>query len=271
MVKLECLGVKGLIMKAINRIFLLFIAIFTLVLLLACSPSSAAIETAIAETQTAQSLINTPTPQPLPSQTLTPTSTPTLTPVPVEDGDFGTVLCISFVEELNDILAQWNDAMQVAASTQRIALSDRIVDLQNIRRDARQLEEPLCGEKLAVREKLVVMMDGGIQMFSEFMANRDRSSEIERAFFNISRDLFYDALAALEQETYDLPLRIHYYANSWQTGFQLQYTDENEDLIKEPPGTSNRRIGFSDMPFVYTLISPEENGIPPTGINQHFS
>ena len=233
------------------------VLIGTFIFLSACSPSPAVIETAIAQTQAARPAQAVDTPEPTPLHTPSPTNTPANTPTPVliEDGDFGSDSCVDFIQRLDDVMDQWNDAMQVAARTQRIALSDRIVDLQNIRRDARQIEEPLCGERLFVKDKLLTMMDGGIGMFSEFLVDRERAYAVERAFFDISSDLFFDAWTSLNQETYELPLRVHYYVYSWETGLRYDYADENGEMV------SAGRIGFNDMPAIHTFVLSGEDEI----------
>jgi hypothetical protein len=246
-------------MKA-NLIFLLT----TVLLASACSPSPAAIETAIAQTQIAQAPADVVTPQPLTSDspTMTPTTAPTMTPtpLPIEEGEFGTETCTDFIRELTDIVLRWDDAVELASNTQRIALTDRIADLQTIRREARQLEEPLCSERLAAKPKLVEMMDDGIDWLTEFMA--ERGTSVERAFFRISSDLFSDALISLGQEKNDPPHRVHYFVTG-ETGLTLEYTDENGEVIRVPENTAGQmgRIGTDKMPAVFSVLVPERDDI----------
>jgi hypothetical protein len=218
----------------------------------ACTPSQNAIETAIAQTQAAQSPVQAVTPELSSVETPIPTNTPTLTPasVPIDEGEFGTAMCTDFKDKIAEIILRWDDAVELASNTPRIALSDRIAQLQEIRRDALQLEEPLCGERLVVKHKLLDVMDDGIDFFTAFMADRDTS--VAAAFLFIKETLLHDAILALEQEESDLPDRIHYYASSWETGFSLEYTDQSGNDVKIP--TDRDRIGYSDMPAVFSVI-----------------
>jgi hypothetical protein len=227
--------------------------LIALVLLSACSPSPAAIETAIAQTQVAQP--PTQTPRPAPSNTPIPTNTPTSVPTstPIEDGEFETQTCTDFKRTLGDIVLRWDDAVELAANTPRVALSDRVAHLQEIRRESAQLEEPLCAERLSVKRKLLAMMDDGIDFFTAFMA--DRSTSVAATFFLMKETLFYDAFLALEQEASKVPLRIHYYAGVSETGFSLEYTDESGNDVKIP--TDRERLGYSDMPALYTVVLPD--------------
>ena len=263
-------------MKA-NMLFLLT----TVLQISACSPSPAAIETAIAQTQIAQAPADVVTPQPLtsdsPSMTPTPltsdspsmTPTPltselptmTPTPLPIEDGEYGTAACAEFIQQLTGIVFRWEDAVELASNTQRIALTDRVADLQAIRREARQLEEPLCSERLAAKPKLLEMMDHGIDLFTAFMADRDNS--VTSAHLRIAADLFSDAFISLGREKNEPPHRIHYYVFG-DTGLTLEYTDENGELIRipeRPPAQGLGRIGFDKMPAVFSVLIPKRDDI----------
>lgn len=47
-------------------------------------------------------------------------------------------------ENLEEIAERWDDAIDIASSTSRIALSGPVSDLQEIRRETRQQEWPEC-------------------------------------------------------------------------------------------------------------------------------
>lgn len=93
------------------------------------------------------------------------------------------VLCAVIAEdsldELGEIESRWSDALEVAASSSRLALSGPLADLQEIRRDTERLDLPDCLR--LPRNSLVESMDGVIEAFILFLQDEPQS-EIDRAF-----------------------------------------------------------------------------------------
>ncbi len=82
-------------------------------------------------------------------------------------------------ENLNEIAERWDDALDVASSTSRIALSGPVGDLQEIRRETRQQDWPECAQ--AAQQELVEMMDEMIKGFIAFMG-QESESEVQEYF-----------------------------------------------------------------------------------------
>jgi len=77
----------------------------------------------------------------------------------------------AYIEQINEINEEWEDAFEVAASTSRIALSGPVGELQAIQREASDLEPPDC---LADdHEGYLVGMETFIGLFLGFMADPD--------------------------------------------------------------------------------------------------
>lgn len=104
--------------------------------------------------------------------------------------------CDQFKSTMSAIIVRWNDAIDLAESTQRINLSTNIAELQQIRRDLMGVVEPECVQVLGVKATGVAMMDRGIDIFTSFLG--ERPNETDKVFYSIENDLFADALDAME-------------------------------------------------------------------------
>lgn len=85
---------------------------------------------------------------------------------------------VGFLESVDDIIARWDDANVIAASTSRISLNGPVSELQAIVREARNLETPDCA--VDVRDSLVDAMADKVDIYIKFMgdADADISSDI---------------------------------------------------------------------------------------------
>lgn len=75
------------------------------------------------------------------------------------------------VENLNEIENRWDDAIDIASSTARIALPTPVANLQNIKRDLKNVELSDCLKP--AREVLNDYMDIKINTFLKFMADQE--------------------------------------------------------------------------------------------------
>lgn len=89
-----------------------------------------------------------------------PFATPTLTPTCGE-------LSSSFLGEVKTLYQEFTDTVEVANATARIALSDRVSDLQSIRRRADDLQPPGCAGH--IKTALVACVDHKIDAYLAFM------------------------------------------------------------------------------------------------------
>lgn len=113
--------------------FLLLIISLILLILVACSsqPSDSAIQTAIAQTQF-----------PKAQSTLEATGEPTATPKPrvsCPDEDVSI-----YLDDLDNLLEEFDDTVTIAGSTARMSLAPIIQDMQSQKREARRLDRPEC-------------------------------------------------------------------------------------------------------------------------------
>lgn len=93
----------------------------------------------------------------------TPTNTPTPTAVPCS------VQAAEFVADLEEYFDDWDDTVNLAESTSRIALSPVVSDLQALRREISDLDPPACaGDILA---PYIEYTDYTIAGFLNFMEN----------------------------------------------------------------------------------------------------
>ena len=75
----------------------------------------------------------------------------------------------SSLKSVDDLLARWEDAVKVAGTSSRIALSTPVAALQATRREADQLTVPPCLDQ--AKEQLVQGMNSTIEGFLVFMRN----------------------------------------------------------------------------------------------------
>lgn len=76
----------------------------------------------------------------------------------------------SSLKAVDDVMARWTDAVKVADSTSRGSLSGPLLQLQAVRREARDLTVPPC--LTTGQAELVKGMDLTIQGFLDFMGNK---------------------------------------------------------------------------------------------------
>lgn len=178
------------------------------------------------------------------TQVVAPTSLPA--------SSFGSPECDEYTEAVIDLVQRWNDTYEIANSTARINLSDRVAELNDLRQEARGLDEPDCASALGVKHLMVEMMGAAIDMFTEFMADNDIS--FEDAIHAMYIDLFIDSYEALLAGEPELPRWIHYLAVG-ETDYFLEYTDETGETVSHPrPGATNR---VRDNPVIISVQMPE--------------
>lgn len=82
-----------------------------------------------------------------------------------------------YIDQIDDLVSRWNDAVAIADTTPRGVLATPISNLQEIRRDAEDLEPPLCGDvhtaALDTKLALIAYMEQGINLYLEFAADAD--------------------------------------------------------------------------------------------------
>lgn len=127
--------------------------------------------------------------------------TPTLAPLPSPSpaADCAT-LSVDYMDDVDNLLARWQDARDIANATPRLTLAGPLADLQAIRRELVDLDVPPCVE--AVTAPLAAYMDHGIQAALLFMAqesDEDVAAEIELA--SAQFDIYEEERVALGWET----------------------------------------------------------------------
>lgn len=232
-----------------KRVLITALTLLVTLLSTACAPSNEAIQEAVqaALAATQEAL---PASTPTPTETPAPVSTATSTAAPTEQpGIAGSPECSQYTEDALALIQEWVDTFEVAESTARINLSDRIVELQEIKRRASVLEEPICAAELGIQNKINRLMDAGIEELTDFMA--ERPSGVARAERQIFATILADAMESLLDPSVPLPRRIHYYVFG-ETGFQVKYIDDNGYTLLYP-----EVVGFDAMPMLLTFVIPE--------------
>jgi hypothetical protein len=79
-----------------------------------------------------------------------------------------------FLDQIEPIAREWDDAAALAGQTPRMALSAQIEKLQAVRRKAQDLAPPACAQP--VKDELVKSMDATIQGFLDFLAQKPDST-----------------------------------------------------------------------------------------------
>jgi hypothetical protein len=77
---------------------------------------------------------------------------------------------LTYTTQVEELARRFNDAVQVASATPRMALAPMIVDLQAVRRDAQALEVDTCAAD--VHDALVDYMDATINLFLAFLGQQ---------------------------------------------------------------------------------------------------
>ena len=80
-------------------------------------------------------------------------------------------------------MVKYQDAIQLAASTSRIALSGPVSNMQGLKREADLIIVPACMSKS--KEFLIQGMNASIQHFLDFMQQKSSSTEQEESAKNI--------------------------------------------------------------------------------------
>jgi len=89
-----------------------------------------------------------------------------------------------YAEQMTEIIEEWDDAFDIAASTSRIALSGPVGELQAIRREAGRVDPPVC--VVDVHDYYLEGMDTFIGFFLGFMADPDsKSDELDISFASL--------------------------------------------------------------------------------------
>lgn len=97
------------------------------------------------------------------------TPVPTETPIPPTPTPLPCYLqATAYIESVQDIATEWDDANKLAANTARANLAPQIGVLQEIRRRTDELEYPPCSE--SPHALLVAYMDAQIDAFIMFMS-----------------------------------------------------------------------------------------------------
>lgn len=121
-------------------------------------------------------------------------------------GGAGSAACNAYIEEINEATAVWDDAWELATSTPRMAISGRIAELQVIKRNMERVEVPSCDSDILAKEKLVRLMESGIDVMLAFSSDNSTDGLIilyDRAFEDAEGallDLNLMGLGILEEE-----------------------------------------------------------------------
>jgi hypothetical protein len=120
----------------------------------------------------------------------TPTSITGCTPTEAQEA-------VATIEAFQPTVDEFNDAVDRARASGRIALSPVVADLQSVRREARDLELPACASPFQTH--VVAYMDGVIDALLAFQGgSNDISSMIDTALE--SADRAYDDVADLRTD-----------------------------------------------------------------------
>ncbi len=114
---------------------------------------------------------------------------PTPTPDPCSAGEIE-----RYLDAIRDVSRRFDDAVALANTTPRGSLPPVIADLQEIRRDAEDLDVPGCADK--AKNALVRYMDGIVDAFLLFLGNRP-DSDVNEAFTEATDllDAYLEAIA----------------------------------------------------------------------------
>jgi hypothetical protein len=128
-----------------------------------------------------------------PTSTLRPTRTPRPTPTPPCTGPE----LDEFIGDFEALVERWDDTTQLAGSTGRIALSPIVAEMQEIRREVKELNGPWCVEE--TRSLTMEYMDEFIDGYLAFMA-QESDSEVSSRFETAKEKMDKAIVAWLELE-----------------------------------------------------------------------
>lgn len=145
--------------------FLVLLSLVLLAFLSACSqsPSSSAIQTAIAQTQEPQETVTS-----LPAEIPTPVATPKPKVSCPQDE------VKKYLDDLDALLEEFDDTVTIAESTSRIGLAPVIQTMQSQKRSIARLNAPDCAKYLT--DMVVVAVETKIDAFLSFMSQASDTS-----------------------------------------------------------------------------------------------
>lgn len=126
-----------------------------------------------------------------PPATATPSATNT--PIPPSPTPICEVQATEFENQMQDIIERWDDTTAIAGSTGRGALSGPVGDLQEIKREAGDLEPPPCAEH--IKELMGVYMERYINAYLSFMSQESDSAVNSQ--FQFASEAFDDLTEAI--------------------------------------------------------------------------
>jgi len=167
-------------------------------------------------------------------------------------------------QKLKEIINKWNDANEVASSTSRIALSESVARLQEIKREAENIKisDNEC------QNDLLRYMDFIIKGYLTFMTNHDRASELS---LNFANEYYFKWLACLSQETRETIGLQRIYTELKERNEQDKALEDVKKLIKESKESLKQQEKESLSHF-YKLegIVIDEKGKNSAIINSNF-
>lgn len=86
-------------------------------------------------------------------------------------GPCGLTAVENYFTDSQEIASDWDEAVAIAGSTARIALSDRVVELRDIKDQMEALDAPACASKY--KADMLEHMDFTIKGFLSFMSQDD--------------------------------------------------------------------------------------------------
>ncbi len=105
---------------------------------------------------------------------------------------------MDYYDAIEPMLEKWDDTVQVAGSTSRIALGAQVARLQDIKREVEDADIPPCG--IYANVLLLEAMDYRIDAFLAFMS-QEEDDEVSRLSdrANAAIDKWKDALDAIDE------------------------------------------------------------------------
>ncbi|MDD4954483.1 MAG: hypothetical protein PHP17_00370 [Candidatus Omnitrophica bacterium] len=131
-----------------------------------------------------------------------------------------------YTKKLKEIVNKWNDANEIASSTSRIALSEPVARLQEIKREAESIE--IADKKC--QEYLLGYMDFTIKGYLAFMTNNERASGLSLKF---AHEYYFKWLTCLSQETRETIGLQDIYKELEKRNKQEEWLEDAQKLIKE--------------------------------------
>jgi len=108
-----------------------------------------------------------PTETPIPTTTPSPSPTATPTPAPCS------VQSLEYFEELDALLQEWEMSQEIAFNTPRVALTQPLSELHELRKLTAKLMPPPCAAE--AQELILAKMDGTIHFLAAYMGDSEMS------------------------------------------------------------------------------------------------